>query len=272
MSQSAVADLSSPYDLSSESIESFRKNGHVLLRKLCPSPAIEGYRDAIIAAAMAHNRETRPLEDRDTYGKAFLQIMNLWRVDETVRNFVFAKRFAKVAADLLGVPSVRLYHDQALFKEPGGGHTPWHQDQFYWPLQTNNTVTLWMPLVDVSEVMGSMTFASGSHLAGEATSTAISDQSEAFFDDFVKQKGFPLETAGAMNAGDATFHTGWALHRAPGNVTDRVRAVMTIIYFADGTPIAEPRNDFQKNDLATWLDSGTPGTPAAGPLNPVLWP
>ena len=59
--------------------------------------------------------------------------MNLWAVDDAVKQFTLAKRFAKIAADLLGVDKVRLYHDQALYKEPGGGFTPWHQDQYYWP-------------------------------------------------------------------------------------------------------------------------------------------
>ena len=35
---------------------------------------------------------------------------------------------------LLQTPGVRMYHDQALYKEAGGGYTPWHVDQFYWPL------------------------------------------------------------------------------------------------------------------------------------------
>nr|WP_280521304.1 phytanoyl-CoA dioxygenase family protein [Paenibacillus mangrovi] len=56
--------------------------------------------------------------------------------------------------------------DQALFKEPGGGHTPWHQDQNYWPVATNHTVTMWMPLVPISEEVGSMTFVSGEHKRG----------------------------------------------------------------------------------------------------------
>src|SRR5947209_7477366 len=83
---------------------------------------------------------------RDTYGKAFLQIMNLWERDEAVRRFALARRFGKIAADLMGVDGVRIFHDQALYKEPGGGFTPWHQDHIYWPLDTNNTITLWMPL------------------------------------------------------------------------------------------------------------------------------
>ena len=90
---------------------------------------MDAYRPVILDAADRYNTEKRKMEDRDTYGKAFLQIMNLWEVDEAVRKFTLAKRLAQIAADLMGVKNVRLYHDQALFKEAGGGHTPWHQDQ-----------------------------------------------------------------------------------------------------------------------------------------------
>ena len=66
----------------------------------------------------------------------------------------------------MGVDGVRLYHDQALYKEPGGGFTPWHQDQTYWPLDTTHTITMWMPLLDIPPNVGSMRFASGSHAFG----------------------------------------------------------------------------------------------------------
>ena len=36
------------------------------------------------------SQETRRLEDRDTYGMAFLQVCNLWRKDEDVARFVLA--------------------------------------------------------------------------------------------------------------------------------------------------------------------------------------
>ena len=132
--------------------------------------------------------------------------MNLWRVDENVRKFTLAKRFAKIAADLLGVENVRLYHDQALYKEPGGGFTPWHQDQYYWPLSTTNTITMWMPLIDIDIDMGMLTFASGSQNAGFVENLAISDESEALLENFVKEKGFKVTRAETMKAGDATFH------------------------------------------------------------------
>lgn len=44
------------------------------------------------------------------------------------------------------VDGVRIYHDQALNKEPGGGYTPWHCDGYYWPLQSDKILTAWVPL------------------------------------------------------------------------------------------------------------------------------
>ncbi len=46
-----------------------------------------------------------------------------------MRKFVFGTRLARIAAELMGVRGVRIYHDQALCKLPGGGPTPWHADQ-----------------------------------------------------------------------------------------------------------------------------------------------
>jgi ectoine hydroxylase-related dioxygenase (phytanoyl-CoA dioxygenase family) len=80
----------------------------------------------------------------------------------------------------MGVAGVRLYHDQALYKEAGGGHTPWHQDQQYWPLDGVKCVTLWMPLVHAStKEMGTMRFADGSQELGYLGSLNVSDDSES---------------------------------------------------------------------------------------------
>ena len=209
---------------------------------------------------------------RDTYGKAFLQSMNLWRLDEEVKAFVWSPRFARVAAALLGVDGVRLYHDQALFKEPGGGPTPWHQDQVYWPLDTDRTITMWMPLVDVPAEVGSMTFVSGSNRLGDLGSYDISDASDGAVSELLAERDLAMHTYGAVRAGDATFHAGWTLHRAGPNPTDHVREVMTVIWYADGARVVEPENDLQRLDLAMWLQGSTPGHAADGPRNPLLWP
>src|SRR4029077_4089892 len=62
-----------------------------------------------------------PLEERTLYDKAFIQVCNLWRESERVCELAFSKRLARIAAELLGVCGVRMWHDQALYKEPSGG-------------------------------------------------------------------------------------------------------------------------------------------------------
>ncbi len=275
MAQMATANstdkLSPEYGVTRSQQAEYRANGHILLEGVCPTQAVAHYRESITAAVERLNPESRPMEYRDTYGKAFLQTMNLWVDEGAVKDFVFARRFAKIAADLMGVDAVRLYHDQALYKEPGGGHTPWHQDQYYWPLSTAHTITLWMPLVDITVDMGIMSFASGSQGEGYLAALSISDESEEHFRAFVKEQGYAISKPRPMRAGDATFHNGWVLHNAPGNVTGAMREVMTIIYFADGTRVCEPNNPGRENDLRTWLPGCSPGDLAASPLNPVLY-
>ena len=266
-----LPDLSTPYTLTPDQIASYQENGHIVLRGVCSPQEIAAYRPVIADATMRYNRQTLPLEERSTYGKAFLQITNLWQRDEAVRQFVLARRFARIAADLMGVDGTRIYHDQALFKEAGGGFTPWHQDQYYWPLDTDNTITMWMPLVDITANMGVMRFASGSHRAGYLGELPISDESEATLSKFVAEHGYALTQAQQMAAGDVTFHSGWTLHNAPGNDSDRVREVMTIIYYADGVRISPADNPNRENDLKVWFPGLQPGDMAATDLNPLVY-
>lgn len=195
--------------------------------------------------------------------------MNLWELDEQVKQFTLARRFAKIAADLLGVDNVRIYHDQALYKEAGGGHTPWHQDQYYWPLDTQQTVTMWMPLVKVEEQMGMLTFASGSHVNRPVDNLAISDESDLVLEEHIKQQQYTISRPKSMAAGDASWHYGWTLHSAPGNNSSLTREVMTIIYFADGARITEPINQHQENDRQRWLQGLEVGALACSSLNPI---
>jgi ectoine hydroxylase-related dioxygenase (phytanoyl-CoA dioxygenase family) len=245
-------------------------NGHVLITAVASADEMDGYRSAINDSVRRLSNETRPLESRSTYDKAFLQVTNLWRKDDAVKRFVFEKKFAQIAADLLGVEKVRLYHDQALFKEAGGGHTPWHQDKYYWPLDTEKMITMWMPLVDIDEEMGIITFASGSHKLGPIENVEISDESEEILRRYVSKNKFPIAKASSMKAGDATFHLGWTIHSAGPNRSAKMREVMTIIYFADRARIIEPESAAQQADLQAWFPGQKPGEIANSEMNPIM--
>lgn len=265
-----LPDFNSFKKISQSQIEEFREEGHTLTRGLLSPEEAAVAREIIVDAADRYNTEKRKLEDRDTYGKAFLQVMNLWRNDEQVKKFVLGKRFAKVAAELLGVENVRIYHDQALFKEAGGGPTPWHQDQYYWPIDTKNTITMWMPLMDINIDMGMLTFASGSHTKGRIFNHEISDESESEFAKYVTENNFEVTRAEEMKAGDATWHYGFTIHNAPGNKSDKRREVVTIIYVADGAKVTEPQNSWQVNDRKNWLMDRQIGSEIDSELNPKV--
>lgn len=271
MNPDSLPDLSSPYAVDDTDVVRYRRDGHVCLREVLPAADVAAYRPVISDAAMRFNTETRPIEERDTYGKAFLQITNLWARDEGVRRFTLAKRFGQIAAGLMGVDAVRIYHDQALYKEPGGGPTPWHQDEYYWPLDTDNTITMWMPLAPLPGGVTGMVFASQSHQLGYLGEFQISDESDAVFRQLIADKCLTVTEPLLMQPGDATFHSGWTLHAAPGNRTDAMREVMTVIYFADGAKLLEPDNPHRANDLKSWFPGLKPGDLAASELNPVGW-
>ncbi len=262
--------LDTPYALDAADVESFADQGFVHLRGVASPHLVEAYEPEVTGKVIELNTMHLPMAERSTYNKAFLQVSNLWRHSEAVREFVVAKRFARIAAELLGVDGVRLYHDQALYKEEGGGITPWHADQYYWPLSTDRCCTIWLPLQETPVEMGPIAFAAGSHRFEFGRELAISDESEAELSRELAAQDFPMvEEAFAL--GDASFHLGWTFHHAGPNTTGLPRRVMTVIYIDADMVIAEPTNHNQESDLAGWFPGARPGEVAATALNPLLY-
>lgn len=262
--------LHEPYPVNEKEIARYRADGHILLRGLATADEIRAYRPFIAQAMENRAPRKKPREGGEDYSTLFLQVTNIWRLHDAALRFVIAKRFARVAAELMGVRAVRLYHDQALFKPPHGKGTPWHQDQVYWPLQSHRTITMWMPLIDLTREMGTMFFASGSHVEGQLGDIAISDASDRYFDELVRSRGYTLQSYD-MQAGDATFHSGWTAHAAHPNTSSVVREAMTIIYYEDGAQIAEPDNPYRIVDMEAFFPGQRPGERAASVLNPLLY-
>jgi ectoine hydroxylase-related dioxygenase (phytanoyl-CoA dioxygenase family) len=265
-----ATELDQQYAVSQHAVDQYAVDGYVKLRGVLSPDVIALYEPEITEQVIRINTQHLPLSERDTYDRAFLQVENLWLHSEKVREFVFSRRLAGIAAQLLGVPSVRLYHDQALYKEAGGGFTPWHVDQHYWPLSTDRTITVWVPLQDTPMQLGPLTFAAGSHKSGYGRELGISDESEARLDAFVQNAGYRIDDS-PYGIGDVSFHSGWTIHRAPGNSSTTPRRVMTVIYMDAAIEVTQPTNGYQENDLAVFLDNKPAGSVADGPLNPVLW-
>src|SRR5689334_4743291 len=115
-------ELDTPYSLDSTTIEQFRNDGFIRLPNVLSAQTLAEFTPEITRMVDEGNRlKNIPLEERTIYDQAFIQVMNLWTRNERVRELVFSKRLAQIAAELLGTRGVRLWHDQALYKEPSGG-------------------------------------------------------------------------------------------------------------------------------------------------------
>ena len=262
--------LLQPYELTEDQIDFFQTHKYIKLKHVLNRETLDHFNEVITARVDALNDMDTPLEQRDTYGKAFLQLMNLWVDDEHIRDLVFSKRIAKLAADLMKVDGVRLYHDQALFKEAGGGITPWHADQYYWPLSNANTITSWIPLQATPLDMGPLEFSAGSHQIVEGRELAIGDESEEILSEKLRVTDFD-HVIEPFEAGEISFHSGWVFHRAGANLTDQVRKVMTVIYMEKDMKLKKPENENQIKDWATWCPGAEVGQLIDTPLNPILY-
>jgi ectoine hydroxylase-related dioxygenase (phytanoyl-CoA dioxygenase family) len=264
------AQLDEAFPLRPENIRFFKENGYIKLKNVLDKEVLDFYGDIITSLVFSLNKLNKPMEERTTYEKAFLQIMNLWREDGRVKEFVFSKRLAKIASDLMGVSGVRLYHDQALYKEAGGGITPWHADQFYWPLSNSNTVTAWIPLQSTPQEMGPLAFAEKSQREQIGRELEISDDSEKLLSKQLENLNLNVNDS-FFDLGEVSYHSGWTFHRAGPNVSGRPRKVMTIIYMDKDVRVSNPKNSYQENDWKTWLGSTSIGSIPETSLNPVLF-
>lgn len=273
MTNAIIQRLSEPYPLTQEQIEYYQENGFIKLKQVLDEETLAYFNEEITKIVFEKNPLlAKPMEERNTFEKAFIQIGNLFETSETVKQLVLSKRLGKIAADLMKVDGVRLYHDQALYKEPSttSNITPWHADQYYWPLATDNTATVWIPLQKTTENMGPLAFSKGSHKYDFGRDLEISDESEIKIQQALSEANLELVDSG-FDAGEISFHSGWCFHRAGANTSDKVRAVMTIIYMEDGVRVSEFTNHHHPLDRDAFLPGCNPGDLAVTPKNPLIY-
>ena len=247
---------------------SFDENGWIVVPSLLEADELARYGAAVDRAVAERSAgDPRPLEARTRYEQSFRQCINLWEDHPDIRPLTFHPRIAQAAAELLGVPALRLWHDQALYKEAGGRETDPHHDQPYWPLADTKTITAWIAFDGADLETGCLGFVPGSHLFGV----------KAFANIFT-DRGFDLERGpeargvaprfSPVKAGDVSFHHGLTIHLATPNKTARTRRVHTMIYFADGIARKNSRQQHPCVDRAKIA----PGALVQSDVTPIAWP
>lgn len=221
---------------SQEQVETFRRDGFVVIPDLLSDDELHRFGEAVDAAVAGRMAwDSRQLAEKTRYEQSFQQCLNLWEDHPDVRPLTFHPRITAAAGRLLGVPALRLWHDQALYKEPGGRPTDAHHDQPYWPIRETDTITAWIPFDGSRLDAGAMGYVPGSHRFGVRKFVNIFFEEQPY--DLIKGP----EARGVepifieVPRGGVAFHHGLTFHVATANSSPRTRRVHTMIFFRDGS-------------------------------------
>jgi ectoine hydroxylase-related dioxygenase (phytanoyl-CoA dioxygenase family) len=252
--------------VTSEHIRVFAAKGFVLIPDLLRDAEIEHY-GAAVDRAVSHRTawDPRSLREKTRYEQSFQQCLNLWEDREDVRPATFHPRIAEAAARLLGVEAVRVWHDQALYKEASGIGTDPHQDQPYWAIREPLTITAWIPFQRVTEDNGALGYIAGSHRSGLRKFANIFTGTGLDLEAHEETREHEIEFVD-VPSGSIAFHHGLTVHMARPNRSDSVRRVYTIIYFADGcTRSDRPHPSVDRPGIVV-------GERIESTLTPIAWP
>lgn len=248
-------------------VEAFRRDGFAVILRLLSDAELSDFSKAVDAAVAARvSWDRRRLDEKSRYEQSFQQCINLWEDHPAVRHLTFHPRIAEAAAALVGVPALRLWHDQALYKEAGGRGTDAHQDQGYWPIAETDTITAWIPFDGSSVESGAMGYIPGSHRFGVRKFVNI------FFGEPEDLLGAP-ESRGIppvfveVPCGGVAFHHGLTFHLAKPNNSAQTRRVHTMIYFRDGSTRSThfPHPSVERAGIEV-------GAPIVSAVTPIAWP
>lgn len=235
-------------------IDHYQENGFVVIKNFLSPRELETWRAAVDDAIGRRGQQRvlgheEKLNEDAYYNNVFIQRVNLWMDNEPIRQLMLDKRLGKVAATLAGVEGIRIWHDQALIKQPWANPTGWHLDNPYWSFSSRDAITIWVALDDVTLENGCMWFIPGTHKTATFDNANIGPNMGDLFKvypDWKKQKAVPIP----MKAGSCSFHNGIVAHGAGANMTPGWRRAMTCAYMPDGSTFNGKQNILRKEQMA----------------------
>ena len=224
-------------DVTPEQIHAYRDNGFHLIPDFLDAGELAAWRDAVERAMDARGDAVLPRPDDPLLGAnrtVLYQRINLWMDHPAVRRLVLDERIGRLAAQLEGVDGIRVWHDQALYKDPWANPTSWHQDNTKWSFSAEHAITVWVALDEVDARNGCMFFLPGTHRRRLDTDFATGAPMNAIFTAHPELSTLD-PVAAVLPAGGCSFHNGLTVHAAAANMSRHPRRAMTCAFMPDGS-------------------------------------
>ena len=155
---------------------------------------------------------------------------------EVLRAFCAHPVLAGLGRDLIG-PDVRLYWEQAVYKQPHSSEPVlWHQDNGYTFVEPQAYLTCWIAVTDATPENGCVVVMPGAHRAGtlQHVDTPIGQEC---WGDHRQAVEVPVR------AGSIVVFTSLTPHYTERNTTDLVRKAYIVQYAPDGAVAYRPQAD-----------------------------
>ncbi len=246
--------------LTSQQVELYQREGWLIiedfltpdeLRELCSAigEAVSQMGNTRIAGGVKSNQSID--KGTDTYyDRVFLQRVNLWKINDTVRKYFLHPELGKLLCKLAGVEGIRVWHDQTLQKRAWDNPTSWHVDDPNWSFHSPNAISIWIALDDATTQNGCMYYLPGTHKRTNFEKKGhFGPNMGALFDEYPDFREIE-PVAAEMKAGSAGFHNGLTAHAAGPNMTPYPRRAMTCIYMPDGSTFNGIQNVLSDEQIA----------------------
>jgi hypothetical protein len=229
-------------ELSDDQRSFFREDGYLSIPSITDAAEIEWFRETY-ERLFSDERAFKVKYTEPGSAGIIDQIFGPELREPKLAQTAYVRNALRLAAGLLGcAPEQVTYGGMLLiYKPPGAGRdVPWHQDEAYWefPDKLCHSLSVWMPLDDVTVESGCMQFLPKSHHGDFLTYRQPAGAQPLVLED-------PVDVSGAVAcpipAGGATFHHCRTLHYTGPNVSSRARRACTTIFHGPSTPRQTPR-------------------------------
>ena len=248
-------------EITQAQIDAYQTHGFVVMDEFLTSEELETWRDAVDQAVRARKDRKLVVEgtvnddrwkDRGSfYDYVFVQRLNLWKDNPAVKELILDPRIGKMATELAQTDGMRVWHDQALIKQPWANATAWHHDNPKWSFYSPDAISIWIALDDATAHNGCLYFLAGSHKQTTYVNVPIAENMSDLFreyPDFVDMESI----AAPMKAGSCSFHNGLLAHGAGANMTSGWRRAMTCAFMPYGSTFNGIQNILTDEQFASY--------------------
>jgi ectoine hydroxylase-related dioxygenase (phytanoyl-CoA dioxygenase family) len=223
--------------LTAAEADQFDEQGYVVLEDVVPADRLAAVTDALDGYEAKVERWLRRQEgERFTIAESGAITFATHAVlrSPEARAFAVEPAFVDTCADLVG-PDVNLYWDQAVYKKPEKPRRfPWHQDNGYTFVESQQYLTCWVALTDATEDNGCPWVAPGLHRLGTLRHRWVDPLG---WECFAEPPAGCVPVAAPVPAGGMVVFSSLTPHLTGPNRTDAVRKAYILQYAPAGAAV-----------------------------------